>query len=90
MRNEIQKFTKPDGYIDKLNQKVNWVKNHVQDVLGKLKIEENYDTVECTPVVITNYFCPASIFIDEIEFIMESQLDSWCKRRINDEYQEIS
>lgn len=83
MRNEIQKFTEPSGFIDQLTWKVNWVKNHVQDVLNHLKAEDCYESVKCTAIIITNYFCPASIFVEGITFIMEPKLDHWCKERIH-------
>lgn len=81
IRQEVQSFCRPkDDFVKKLRMKVKWVETHKHDVLAYLKQTMNPGEVKCFPVFITNYYCPASVFIDDILFLTEAELDGWCKK----------
>jgi hypothetical protein len=90
-RREIGEFNKPnDGFVDRLKRKATWVENHKKDVLLSLNLNITHENVKCTPIFITNFYCPASEFVGEIEFVTEPELDSWCKQRTGDNYPKSS
>lgn len=79
IRSELSDYLKPeDGYADKLRRKVRWVKDHKQDVSDFMGIKEVSSVGECIPVFFTNMYCPASEFINDIEFVKEVDLQRWC------------
>lgn len=80
IRSELSDYLKPeDGYADKLRRKVQWIKEHKRDVLHFMGIKEVGNAHECIPVFFTNMYCPASEFIDDIQFVKEVDLQRWCE-----------